>query len=124
MFGHLRNATPSMPSESVVRALSDIAEHIQLARLWTVDMSLEQFSEDRKTFYAATRCVAIISEAVRRLPPNLTARWPDLPWRKIRDAGNFYRHQYDDVAEQDIWTVVHHDLAPLEGVVQAELSRP
>jgi len=87
-------------------------------------MSLETFSEDRKTFYAVTRCVAIISEAVRRLPPDLAARWPDLPWRKIRDAGNFYRHQYDDVAEQDIWNVVHYDLAPLKAIVQAELSRP
>jgi uncharacterized protein with HEPN domain len=113
-----------MPSDAAARALHDIAEHIGLAKRWTADLTLESFSEDRKTFYAVTRCVAIISEAVRRLPADVTARSSTLPWRKIRDAGNFYRHQYDDVAERDIWEVVKDDLPPLERFVETELSRP
>jgi uncharacterized protein with HEPN domain len=113
-----------MPSDSATRALLDIAEHINLAQRWTADLTIESFSEDRKTFYAVTRCVAIISEAVRRLPPHITERSSDLPWRKIRDAGNFYRHQYDDVAERDIWEVVKDDLLPLQRFVETELARP
>jgi len=31
----------------------------------------------------------------------------------IRDVGNFYRHQYDNVAESYVWATVHEHLAPL-----------
>ena len=100
--------------------MADIAEHIHLARHWCAPHSLATFSEDRKTFYAVTRCLSIISEAVRRLPPSMLRRYPDLPWRQIRDAGNVYRHQYDDVLERDVWDTVRHHLGALERVVQAE----
>ena len=86
-------------------------------------MTLEDFKQDRKTFYAVTRCLAIISEATRRLPAGIAADWPNIPWRKIRDAGNFYRHQYDDVAEQDIWSVVMGELDALEIFTTTELQR-
>lgn len=119
MCGRRRNATRCMPSDPQA-ALADIAEHIHLARLWCAPHSLESFSEDRKTFYAVTRCLSVISEAVKRLPPAMQARHPDLPWRQIRDAGNVYRHQYDDVLERDVWDTVQYHLGGLERVVEAE----
>ena len=109
-----------MPSSSEV-ALQDIAEHIVLARLWTNGHAIETFREDRKTFYAVTRCLAIISEAVRRLSPVIMERHPDIPWPQIRAAGNIYRHQYDDVLEQDVWDTVTNRLSGLETMVAEEL---
>jgi len=64
----------------------------------------------------------IISEASRRLPDELRNRHPDLPWRDIRDAGNMYRHSYDNVVEAIIWKTVQEDLAPLLAVVVAEIE--
>ena len=108
-----------MPSDPSV-ALADIGEHIHLARHWCAEHSFASFKEDRKTFYAVTRCLAIISEAVKRLPPSMLQRHPELPWRAIRDAGNVYRHQYDDVLEKDVWDTVRYHLGALERFVEAE----
>ena len=66
-------------------------------------LSFEAFKEDRKTFYAVTRALEIISEAARRLPDELRARHPELPWRAIMGAGNVYRHNYDNVLETYVW---------------------
>jgi uncharacterized protein with HEPN domain len=52
-----------------------------------------------------TRALEIISEASRRLPGEARAGHPHLPWRDIRDVGNFYQHQYDNVAESYVWTL-------------------
>jgi uncharacterized protein with HEPN domain len=112
-----------MPSDAHT-ALSDIAQHITLARIWTAGLTIETFSEDRKTFYAVTRCLEIISEATRRLSPDVIARGPHIPWRLIRDAGNVYRHQYEAVLEQNVFATVAHSLNELDAFVAQELARP
>jgi uncharacterized protein with HEPN domain len=103
-------------------ALFDIRDNIQLARQFAADMSQEAFVADRRTFYAVARCLEIISEAARRLPPTVRNRHAELPWRAIMGAGNVYRHDYDNVAEDIIWRTVHEHLAPLLAVVEAEIA--
>jgi uncharacterized protein with HEPN domain len=111
-----------MPSDAR-SALLDIASHIVLARRWTGGLTLEQFSEDRKTFYAVTRRLEIISEASRRLPTDVKQTGADVPWVAIRDAGNIYRHQYDSVLESRIFNTVKQSLNELDAFVAQELAR-
>ena len=40
--------------------LSDISENIDKAEQFIGDMSLDEFKEDEKTFYAVTRCLETI----------------------------------------------------------------
>ena len=37
-------------------------------------------------------------------------------------AGNIYRHDYEDVAEQHVWDTVQIDLPPLRAVITQELA--
>ncbi len=111
-----------MPSESVKFALYDIRDNIRLAQEFVDGFTYTRFTESRLHFYAVTRAPEIISEASRRLPDDLRERHPRLPWRSIRDVGNFYRHQYDNVAESYVWETVHEHLGPLLAVVVAELK--
>ncbi len=111
-----------MLSERVLKALLDIRDNIVLARAWTADLSLEAFAEDRLRFYAVTRCLEIISEATRRLPPDLRQRHPHIQWRDIGDAGNIYRHAYDGVQERIVLETVRRSLPELEAVIEAELA--
>jgi uncharacterized protein with HEPN domain len=104
-------------------ALTDIRDNIHLAQGFAADLSLDSFKADRRTFYAVTRCLEIISEAARRLPQSLRNRHPELPWRAIMGAGNVYRHDYDNVAEEIVWRTVEHNLTPLLPVVESELAR-
>jgi uncharacterized protein with HEPN domain len=38
-------------------------------------------------------------------------------------AGNVYRHDYDNVAEEIVWRTVQNNLAPLLAAVEGELAR-
>ena len=88
-----------MPSDPTRLALAAIIENARLARGFTAGLSEEAFGADRRTFYAVTRCLEIISEACRRLSPAIRDRHPELPWRAIMGVGNIYRHDYDNVDE-------------------------
>ena len=112
-----------MLSDRARLALTDIRDNIRLAEQFATGLSVEALKGDRRTFYALTRCLEIISEAARRLPQSLRNRHPELPWRAIMGAGNVYRHDYDNVAEEIVWRTVQNNLAPLLEAVESELAR-
>jgi uncharacterized protein with HEPN domain len=104
-------------------ALFDIRDNIQLAEEFSAGLSFDAFAGDRRTFYAVTRCLEIISEAARRLPANVRNRHPELPWRAIMGAGNVYRHDYDNVAVEMVWRTIKESLAALRDAIESEISR-
>lgn len=112
-----------MPSKSPAGPLADIKHNIELARSFIGDLSLEEFRADQRTAYAVLRSLEIITEASRRLPADLKARHPDIPWIEMARAGNFYRHYYERVIDQFIWDTVKHSLGPLLAIVEQELGR-
>jgi uncharacterized protein with HEPN domain len=111
-----------MPSDRDRLALHDIRDNARLAQEFVKGFSPEAFEADRRTFYAVTRCLEIVSEAARRLSPALRDRHPEIPWRAIMGVGNVYRHDYDNVAEEFVWRTVQHSLAPLLAVVESEIA--
>lgn len=111
-----------MLSSIATTALIDIRYNIALAYEFVRDLDLGAFKLDLKTFYATTRALEIISEASRRLPEDLQGRHPQIAWRDMRDAGNRYRHNYDDVSPMLVWKTVHESLPPLLTLVEAELA--
>lgn len=111
-----------MPSDArTLDALYDMRDNILLARTFLVVLTFEMFVASKLHFYAMTRAIEIISEASRRLPDELRERHAHLPWRAIRDVGNFYRHQCDNVAERRVWDTVHDRLPALLDAVNAEI---
>jgi uncharacterized protein with HEPN domain len=60
-----------MSSKNPAQRLRDIIDNINAIRAFTADMSFGDFIGDRKTVYAVTRALEIISEASRRLPDDL-----------------------------------------------------
>ena len=111
-----------MPSDTGTAALRDIAHHIDLALHFTAGFDSDTFRADLRTVYAVTRCLEIISEASRRLPDELKARHPSIAWKDMAGAGNIYRHDYEDVAAQQVWDAVQIDLLPLRAVIARELG--
>lgn len=109
-----------MPSSDTDRVLKSIAYNIALVRRFTESMSFDEFADDERTVYAVTRCLEILSEASRRLPPELTGRHPNVPWSRMAAAGNVYRHDYEDVLAEILWTTVHGYLEELEQAVRKE----
>src|SRR5690349_18752516 len=106
-----------MPSDPTDRALRDILHHIDLAATFVEGLDREMFKTDLRAFYAVTRCLEIISEASRRLSPDLKARHPAISWKQMADAGNVYRHDYEDVVAQLVWDTVQQSLPSLKVVI-------
>lgn len=112
-----------MSSERTQGLLLDILQQIDLAGSFTAGLTESDFLETPLHFYAATRCLEIISEASRRLPEELKSKYPHIEWREMAGAGNIYRHDYGDVAPRRIWQAVRQALPPLREVVEVELRR-
>lgn len=112
-----------MPSDKSPAPLFDIRDNALLAREFVAGLSLEEFKKDKKTFYAVTRALEVISEAARRIPDSIKDRHPELPWRAIIGVGNVYRHDYDNVEEDYVWRTVHESLAPLLAAMVDEIAR-
>jgi uncharacterized protein with HEPN domain len=111
-----------MPSDAAIAALRDIAHHISLATQFVAALNFEAFREDTRTVYAVTRCLEIISEASRRLPVEMKARYPSIAWKDMAGAGNVYRHNYEDVAARLVWDTVQVALPALRDVVAREIA--
>jgi uncharacterized protein with HEPN domain len=111
-----------MPSERERGALGDMLRHIDLAERFAQGLDYEGLRNNLQALYAVIRSLEIISEASRRLSDELKARHPDIPWREMAAAGNFYRHNYEDVTPNRVWRTLREHLPPLRAAINEELA--
>lgn len=104
------------------RWLNDMLHHIAMAEGFVAGVTYESYKDDNLRLYAVTRCLKIISEASRRMPPALKARHASIEWREMASAGNSYRHEYEDVSALRVWTTLSHHLSLLREVIVQELA--
>jgi uncharacterized protein with HEPN domain len=97
--------------------------HIDLAERFAHGHSYESLRDNLQALYAVIRSLEIISEASRLLSDGLKSRHTAIPWREMAAAGNFYRHDYEDVTPRRVWKTLHEDLPPLRAAVDQELNR-
>lgn len=110
-----------MVGSSSVARLTDIIEAIELIGSEMAGVSLRAFEADRRKRWLVERGIEIISEASRHLPDAMKTRHPGIPWSKVAGIGNVLRHEYERVAYDVLWHVVHDDLPSLEKACREEL---
>lgn len=69
-----------MPSKNPRIRLVDILDNIQAIEEFTAGLTFEDYVREKKTVYAVTRALEIISEATRRLPDPLKNQHPEIDW--------------------------------------------
>jgi uncharacterized protein with HEPN domain len=97
-------------ARSLVPHLTDIIEAIERIQTVLADKSLDAFESDWRLQWLVERGVEIISEASRRLPAEVKARHPEIPWTKVAGIGNVLRHNYEKIAAPVIWKLARADL--------------
>jgi uncharacterized protein with HEPN domain len=110
-----------MSGRSVSLHLTDIIEAIERVRGVLGDISLDTFESDWQRQWLVERGVEIISEASRRLPEELKARHPEIPWPKVAGIGNVLRHDYESISAPVMWKLVREDLPQLDQACRDEL---
>lgn len=83
----------------------------------------ESFLGDTKTQDAVLRNLQTLAESTQRLPEDLKAMHPDVPWRAISGFRNLLVHNYLGVSLLTTWEVCQQDLPGLKKAVEAMLSR-
>jgi uncharacterized protein with HEPN domain len=111
-----------MASTSSAARLVDIIEAIELIRAELTAVTIQAFKTERRKQWLVERGLEIISEASRRLPQTTKARHPIIPWSKVAGIGNILRHDYEHIAYDVLWRVVHDDRPTLERVCRQELA--
>ena len=94
----------------------DIVEAIERVRGVLGDTPLDQFEDDWQRQWLVERGVEIISEASRRLPDEMKARYPEIPWQKVAGIANVLRHNYENIAAPIMWKLARDDLPLLESL--------
>ena len=91
---------------------------------------LKYTSQGRALFYQdelvqtwVIRHLEIIGEAVRVIPQDFRARYPEVPWKQINAMRNILVHLYFDINVDRVWAVVEDDLPGLKTQVDAILSQ-
>jgi uncharacterized protein with HEPN domain len=102
--------------------LDHILFHIQGVADTIGGISFETFTSVYHMERTVERAVQIISEAVRTLPSDITARYPEVEWTKIASIGNVLRHEYERVDAAIMWDIATVELPKLETVVRRMLA--
>jgi len=66
--------------------------------------------------------LAVIGEAVKRLPDDLKGRHPEVEWRKIAGLRDIVVHEYFGLDEEILWDVVQHKVPELLQAVERILA--
>jgi uncharacterized protein with HEPN domain len=99
-----------IPAEDIMAAIANIESDVE-------GHDLGSFRLDRRTRQLVERNLEIISEASRRLPPELKGTEPEIDWGAIAGIGNILRHGYQKVDPKVLWETCEKDLAPLKAAV-------
>ncbi|AWN49656.1 hypothetical protein DK419_27725 [Methylobacterium terrae] len=105
-------------------ALDDMLAAIDGIQRATAGKDLANYAGDWLLKHGVQRGIEIISEASRTVPPDIQARRPEIPWRKIRGIGNILRHEYHSLSDRIIWGIVVDELPALRSAVTFLLSAP
>jgi uncharacterized protein with HEPN domain len=96
------------------------------ARRYVSDMTFEQFASDERTVDATVRTLEIVGEATKRIPKEIRALDPEVPWGRMAGMRDVIIHQYDDVDLAVVWDTVQKrlpELLPRLQRLQRELER-
>jgi len=103
--------------------IEDILDSANAIKEFVSDIGFEEFSQDRKTYSATIREYIIIGEAVSVLIDILEDKFPDYPWRMVKDFRNFIVHEYFGVDTRVVWDLTKLELDELIDHVK-QLSKP
>jgi len=97
--------------EDILAAINEVEE-------FTAGMDFEQFAADKKTVNAVIRSLEVMGEAAKKIPDDVRAEFPRIPWKRMAGMRDKLIHEYHGVDLEIVWTVVKEELPPLKPLVQ------
>lgn len=86
------------------------------------DRTFDDLVANAEAYDALTYRLAMIGETCKKLPEDLKARHPDLPWRDMATFRNFASHDYFGIDARLVWEAAM-SLAPIKAMMIEETAR-
>jgi uncharacterized protein with HEPN domain len=102
--------------------LLDMQSEVERIAAAVAGLDLVRFRDDWLVRNAVERGLEIISEASRHLSDEAKALEPGIPWRRVADIGNWFRHAYDRVDPALVWYIVVDELPILDAAIARMLA--
>ena len=103
--------------------IEDILEAIARIQRYTAALAQASFETDDLLVDAVVRNFIVIGEAARNVPPEIEARYPQIPWSKMRGMRNVVVHVYFAVDTGIVWQTIQDDIPPLVPALQTLLEQ-
>jgi uncharacterized protein with HEPN domain len=105
-------------SRSTLDRLRDIIQSAELVERHVGDLDASALAATAEPRDAALFRIAVVCEAASRLPAELQALAPEIPWNEIKDMRNQIVHGYWQIDFAIIIDTVENDLEPLKTATQ------
>ena len=102
--------------------LRQLAEYAQHAQEFCAQYTYAGMLTDWQKRAAFERVMEILGEAVKRLPPELTARYPAVDWRGVAGMRDRVSHGYDAIDYGLLWQSVETRVSGLLATVNQMLK--
>ena len=102
--------------------LDDLALLISRAEQSVKDRTFSDLAANDEAYDALTYRLAMIGETCKKLPDEVKARHPHLPWREMATFRNFASHDYFGVDAHLVWRAAI-GLEPIKTMMLEETAR-
>lgn len=73
---------------------------------YTEAMNLNAFEADQLIIDATLRNFIILGEATANIPEEIKKKYPNVPWREMKDLRNKVSHEYFGVDLSIVWQII------------------
>lgn len=103
--------------------IEHILDAISRIQRYTANMTEPEFTANLLVVDAVIRNFQVIGEAARRVPIELQARHPEIPWAQMMGMRNVIVHGYDVIRLDIVWRTIQENLPPLIEPLKAAHQR-
>lgn len=108
---------------SIEDFLNDIIKYSNRAEEVLGGASLEELERNFAMSGSITLCFQVIGEAVKKIPKDITAHYPEIQWSLWAKMRDMLIHQYWEVDLKIVYDSVKEDIPNLKRVAQEILTK-
>ncbi|MGE0132256.1 MAG: DUF86 domain-containing protein [Blastocatellales bacterium] len=98
--------------------LEDISEAIGKIGRYASGHTRETLAADEKTLDAVIRNLEIIGEAIKNVPDDVRASYPEVEWKRIAGLRDILIHRYFGIDQDIIWDILQNKLPTLAAQIK------
>ena len=102
--------------------LEHMINAIERIKRYTTNLSFEKFVADDMVYYAVVKNIEIIGEAANMLTLDFQNNHTETPWKMIKGMRNYIVHEYFQIDNNVVWSVITQNLSDLETQISKYLS--